>query len=46
MERALITLKSMDGGCNQLAIQIEELLNRYEMEGITKIVEKLNHVEN
>lgn len=46
MERALITLQSMDGGCNQLAIQIEELLNRYDMEGITKIVEKLNHVEN
>jgi len=42
MEKALNTLQSMDGSYDQLAVQIEELLNRYDMEGIGKIIAKLN----
>ena len=42
-EKALNTLQSMDGSCDQLAIQIEDLLSRYEMVEIGEIIAKLNH---
>ena len=42
MEEALKTLQGMDGNFEHLAIQIKELLNRYEMDGIKEIVNKLN----
>jgi signal transduction histidine kinase/CheY-like chemotaxis protein len=46
MEKVLKTIQGMDGDLKPLANKIEELLNRFEIDGIIKIVNKLIKEEN
>ncbi len=46
LERIISKLQTMDENCAQLAAQIKESLNKFDMSSIKEIFEKINHGKN